>query len=85
VEIPQITSTEIIRSADDEASPANSDLPSGISGVQVEAASRSTVLQACILTSVGLFLFGVLIRQVILYQSIAMCHCLFITGLVPGV
>jgi hypothetical protein len=83
-EVPQITSlTEKTKGADDEVSPANTEIPSGITGVQVEAASRSAVLQACILTSAGLLLFGVLIRQVI-YQSIVMCHCFSITGLVPG-
>lgn len=88
-EVPQITSlTEKIGGADGEEAPANTEPPSGTTGgVRVEAASRSAVLQACILTSAGLLLFGVLIRQVILYQSIVMCEIIVWigTGLSPRV
>lgn len=82
-EVPQITLlTENIGGADGEEAPASSELPSGTTSVvQVEVASRTAVLQACILTSAGLLLFGVLIRQVILYQSLQY-SCLFLYWIV---
>ncbi|XP_078169700.1 CAAX amino terminal protease family protein isoform X2 [Carex rostrata] len=65
-EVPQITLlTENIGGAGSEEAPASTEVSSGTtSGVQVEVASRTAVLQACILTSAGLLLFSVLIRQV---------------------
>ncbi|KAJ3708746.1 hypothetical protein LUZ61_012451 [Rhynchospora tenuis] len=65
-EVQQITPlTETVKGADGEEAIADTELPSGTtSGIQVEVASRSAVLQACCFTSAALLLFGVLIRQV---------------------
>lgn len=85
-EVPQITLlTENIGGAGSEEAPASTEVPSGTtSGVQVEVASRTAVLQACILTSAGLLLFSVLIRQVSLYQSFALSLLILILDCLQG-
>ncbi|KAJ3683169.1 hypothetical protein LUZ60_013396 [Juncus effusus] len=62
---PRNTSlSEKITTEDELEAPTNIELPSGdTSDGQLAAPSRSQVLQACIATSAGLLLFGILIRQ----------------------